>query len=152
LRRPLLHQTDQAVLHHPGLEKSPDELEHALIRHPRGDPRHEAVVIDPVEEFFEIKIDHDVVAFGDVSLRLSHRLAGGSPRSEAIAVLGERWIPALLENLQQGLLDQSVDDAGDAELSDPALWLGDFDPFDRLGLIGSREYSWDRMLGQCSRR
>jgi hypothetical protein len=26
--------------HHPGLEKGPDELEHPLIRHPRGDPRH----------------------------------------------------------------------------------------------------------------
>jgi hypothetical protein len=45
-------------------------------------------VIDSVEEFFEIEIDHDVVALGDVSLRLGHRLVGRSPRSEAIAVLG----------------------------------------------------------------
>jgi hypothetical protein len=47
----------------------------------------------------------------------------------------------LLENLQQRLLDQSVDDARDAELSDPAVRLGDFDPFDRLRLVGSREQS-----------
>jgi len=26
-------------------------------------------------------------------------------------VLGKRWIPLLLQNLQHGLLDQSVDDA-----------------------------------------
>ena len=30
LRRPLVHQADQAVFHHPGLEKRPDELQHAL--------------------------------------------------------------------------------------------------------------------------
>ena len=85
------------------------------------------------QKFFEIKIDHDRVARSDVSLCLDHRLVGGSPRPEAVAVLGERWVPPLLKNLQQGLLDQSIDDAGDAELSDPAIRLGDFDPLDRCG-------------------
>src|SRR5271157_1662403 len=47
--------------------------------------------------------------------------------------------PTLLENLQHSLLNQSVDDARHAELSDPAVRLGDFDPFDRLRLIGSLE-------------
>jgi len=139
LRGALIHRTDQAVLHHPGLEKGPDKLEHAFVRHPRSDARHQAVVIDPVEKFFEIKIDHDRVARGDVPLCLGHRLVGGSPRPEAVAVLGERWVPLLLENLQQGLLDQSIDDARDAELSDPAIRLGDFDPLHRLRLVGSRE-------------
>ncbi len=139
LRRPLVHRTDQTILHHSGLEKSPDEPEHAFIRHPRGNPRHQAIVIDSVEKFFEIKIDHDAVALGNVSLRLGHRLVGRSPRSEAVAVLGERWVPSFLENLQQGLLDQPVDDARHAELSDPAIRLGYFDPLDRLRLIGSRE-------------
>ena len=59
--------------------------------------------------------------------------------SEAVTVLGKRWVPPLLENLQQGLLDQSVDDARYAELSDPAVRLGYFDPLDRLRLVGSRE-------------
>jgi hypothetical protein len=54
-------------------------------------------------------------------------------------MLGKRRVPPLLENLQQGLLDQSIDDARHAELSDPAVRLGDFDPFDRLRLIGSRQ-------------
>ena len=84
-----------------------------------------------------IKIDHDRVARGDVPLCLGHRLVGRSPRPEAVAVLGERWVPPLLENLQQGLLDQSIDDAWDAEPSDPAIRLGDFDPLDRLRLVGS---------------
>jgi hypothetical protein len=139
LRGPLIHRADQAVLHHPGLEKRPDEFEHTFIGHPRGDARHQAVMIDLVEKFFEIKINYDVVARGNVSLRLGYRLMGGASRSEAVAVPGKRRVPPLLENLQQGLLDQSVDDARDAELSEPAVRLGDFDPFDRLRLVGSRE-------------
>src|SRR5271165_3096414 len=69
-------------------EKRPDEFEHTLIGHSRGDARHQAVMIDPVEEFFEIEIDHDVEALGDITLRLSHCLVGGSPRSKAVTVLG----------------------------------------------------------------
>ncbi len=68
-------------------------------------------------------LDHDVVAVGDVTLRLSHCLVGGAPRSKAVTVLGERRVPPLLENLQHGLLNQSVDDARHAELSDPAARL-----------------------------
>src|SRR5258708_23655930 len=54
-------------------------------------------------------------------------------------MLGKRRFPALLKTLQQCLLDQSVDDTRHAELSDPAVRLGDFDPFNRLRLVGSRE-------------
>ncbi len=68
-------------------------------------------MIDPVEKLFEIEIDHDVVAVGDVTLRLSHCLMGGAPRSKAVTVLGKRRVPPLLENLQHRLLNQSVDDA-----------------------------------------
>ena len=85
-------------------------------------------MIDPVEEFFEINVNDDAVARGNVLLRLGHRLMGGVSRSEAVTVLGKRRVPAFLQNLQQGLLDQSVDDARHAELSDPALRLGDFNP------------------------
>lgn len=134
-----IHRTDQTILHHPGLEKGADELENALVRHPRRGPRHQAIVIDPVEEFFEIKIGHDAVALCDVELRLGYRLVGGSPRPEAVAVLGERRVPPLLKNLQQSLLDQSVDDARDAEFANPAIGLGYFDPLDRSRLVGSRE-------------
>ena len=82
-------------------------------------------MIDPVEKFFEIKINYDVVARSNVSLRLGYRLMGGASRSEAVAVPGKRRVPPLLENLQQGLLDQSVDDARYAELSDPAVLSND---------------------------
>ena len=54
-------------------------------------------------------------------------------------MLGKRGVPSLLENLQQRLLDQSVDDTRHAEFSDPAIRLGYFDPSDRLRLVGSFE-------------
>jgi hypothetical protein len=62
---------------------------------------------------------------------------GGAPGAKAVTVFGERRVPALLENLQHGLLNQSIDDTSYAELSDPAVWLRYFYPFDRLRLIGS---------------
>src|SRR5664279_2903739 len=61
-------------------------------------------------------------------------------------MLGKRRVPPLLQYLQQGLLDQSVDDARHAEFSDPAVRFGYFDPLDRLRLVGSFEqlgpYTW----------
>src|SRR5215471_17958971 len=86
-RRPFIHRTDQTVLHYPGVEKRPDELEYALVGNPFRDARHQNVVIDSVEEFFEIEVDHDVVAFGDIPLCLSHRLMGGTSRTETVAML-----------------------------------------------------------------
>src|SRR5262249_6192086 len=82
------------------------------------------------------QVDHDVEALGDIPLRLGHGLMGGTSWAEAVAVLGERRVPTLLQNLQHGLLDQSVDDTGDAEFPDPAVRFGYLDPFDRLRLVG----------------
>jgi len=41
LRGPLVHRADQAVFHHPGLEKRPDEFEHTFVGHPRGHACHQ---------------------------------------------------------------------------------------------------------------
>jgi site-specific DNA recombinase len=146
LRGPLVHRKHQAALHHPGGEKCPDEFEHALVGYPHGDAGHEAIVVHSVEEFLEIEVNHDVVALGNVALRLGHRLMRRAPRSEAVAMLGKRRVPSLLQHLQHGLLDQSVDHARHAELSDPAVRLGYFDPLHRLWLVGSVEqlgpYAW----------
>src|SRR6202161_1690723 len=103
-------------------------------------------MVDSIEEFFEVEINHDIVALGNVTLRLGHRLVRRAPGAEPVAMLGERRVPSLLQDLQHGLLDQSVDDARHAELSDPAVRLGYFDPLDRLRLVGSveqlRPYAW----------
>jgi hypothetical protein len=131
LRRAFIHRTDQAVLHYPGVEIRPDEFEHALVGHPCRDPRHQTIVIDSVEKTFEVEVDNDAVAFGNIALRLGYRLVGGASRTEAVAVLGERWIPTLLQDLQQRLLDQSVDNTRYAEFPDPAI-------ADAMGISGRK--------------
>ena len=56
-------------------------------------------MIDPVEKFFEIKVNDDAVARSNVSLRLGYCLMGGASRSEAVTVPGKRRVPAFLKNL-----------------------------------------------------
>lgn len=55
---------------------------------------------------------------------MGYCLMGRASLAEAVAVLRERRVPLLLEDLQQGSLDQSVDDARYAEFSDPPSGLG----------------------------
>ena len=64
---------DQSVLHHPGIEECPDELQQPLVLDALGDLAHQFVVIDSIKELFQIEIDHPSVALRDVLLRLSPR-------------------------------------------------------------------------------
>jgi len=124
----------------------PDEFQHTFVGDPPGDPGHVAIVVDSIEEFLEVEVNHDIVTFGNVALRLGHRLMGRASGSESVAMLRKRCVPLLLQDLQHGLLDQSVDDARYAEFPDPTVRLGYFDPLDRLWLVGSveqlRPYAW----------
>jgi len=81
-------------------------------------------VINPVEKFFQVDVNDVAVTLGNVALRLGYRLMGGASRAEAVTVLGERRVPLLLENLQQGLLDQPVDDASTPSFLIPPSGLG----------------------------
>jgi hypothetical protein len=74
LRRPFHAGTDQPVLHHPGVQERPDELQQPLVSDSSGDLTHQFVVIDPIEEFLQIQIHHPAVARSDILLRLRHGL------------------------------------------------------------------------------
>lgn len=95
-----------------GIQECPDEFEHALVGNPFSDARHQAVVVRSIQKFLEIKIDDDAVAVGNVALRLGYCLMSGPSRPEVVAMLGERRVPSCLQNLQQGLLNQAIDDTG----------------------------------------
>ena len=139
LRGPFVHRSDQTIFQYPGIQECPDKLEHAFIGYPCGDARHQDVVVNSVEKSFQIEINHYVVAIGDVTLCLGYSLVGGPPWPKSETVLRKRRIPSLLENLQHGLLNQAVDDTGDAEFPDPAIRLRDFDPLNRLRPIAPVE-------------
>ena len=130
---------DQSVLHHPGVQKCPDEFQQPLVFDSFGDLTHQFVVIDSVEKLFEVEINHPVVACGDVLLRLSYRLMCRSSRSKTIAVVGERRVPLPLQHLHHRLLDQSIQHRRNAKLSHPAVRLGDLHPPHRLRFVGSTQ-------------
>jgi hypothetical protein len=71
-------------------------------------------VIYSIEKFLQVEVYHPAVPFGNVLLRLVHRLPCAMPRSETVTVFGERRVPTLLQNLQHRLLDESVQNARNA--------------------------------------
>src|SRR5882757_933703 len=89
LRSSFHARADQSVLHHPGIEECPDELQQPLVLDAFGDLAHQFVMIDSIEEFFQIEIDHPSVTLRNVLLRLGHSLMRRPTRSEPVAVLGE---------------------------------------------------------------
>src|SRR4029077_12048600 len=107
LRSSFHARADQSVLHHPGIQECPDELQQPLVLDPFGNLAHQFVMIDSIEEFFQIEVDHPSVALRNVLLRLSHGVMRRPTRSEPLAILGERRIPSPLQNLHHRLLDKS---------------------------------------------
>src|SRR5580698_751615 len=62
------------ILHHPGIQECPNELQQPLVLDPFGDLTHQFVVIDSIEEFLQIEINAPAVTLGDILLRLCHCL------------------------------------------------------------------------------
>src|SRR5258705_7731684 len=85
LRSSFHARTDQPVLHHPGIEECPDELQQPLVLDALGDLTHQFVVIDSIEKLFQIEINHPSVTLHDILLRLSHGLMRRAIRSKSIA-------------------------------------------------------------------
>jgi hypothetical protein len=73
-----------------------------------------------------------VVALLDVMLSSCYRLMRRAPGAESIAVLGERPIPVLFQNLLHHLLDHAVQDRRDAQLAHPSARFGNLPPQYRL--------------------
>src|SRR5262249_35180068 len=120
---PFHARTDQPVLHHPGIQECPDEFQQPLVLDPLGDLTHQSVVIDPIEEFLQIEINAPAATFGDVLLRLCHRLMSRPSQTEPVAVIGKRPVPTPLQNLHHRLLDESIQHRWDAKLSHPSVRL-----------------------------
>src|SRR5260370_42535090 len=94
-------------------------------------------MIDSIEKFFQVEIDHPSMAVRNILLRLSNGVMRRPTGSELIAVLGERWIPLPLQNLHHRLLDTAIQHGWDAKLSHPsAVRLRDFHPSPRFRFVG----------------
>ncbi len=109
LRRSILPFHHHARRHNAGSEVAADESQHAAVRDPFRKLAHQHIVIDAVEEFLEIHVDHPSAAFLSKALRRSHCVVRSLSTPEAVAVLREARIDSRLQHSQYALLNESVD-------------------------------------------
>src|SRR6185369_9154821 len=123
LRRTLMSLRRYTVGQHAGFQVAADESQHATITDALPELSHQHVVVHAVEELLQVHVHHDATTFLDEALRLHDCVVSASPRPEAVAAFREGRVEYRLQNLQQGLLDESVEHGRDAKLSHPTIAL-----------------------------
>ena len=94
-------------------------------------------MVHPVETLLQVDVYHPRVACPGGRLRLPHRLVGTALWAKAVAPLGARRVPFLLQHLQEGVLDAPVEHGRDTQVAGPAPRLWDGRPPDGLGGRGA---------------
>jgi site-specific DNA recombinase len=102
---------------------------------PFGDLTHQFVV-RPDRRISPNQDQRTSRAFGDILLRLCHRLMSRPSRPKPVAVIGKRPVPPPLQNLHHRLLDESIQHRRDAQAFAPLRPAWDFHPPHRLRLVG----------------
>jgi hypothetical protein len=139
LWRALVSHGADAVLHHPRRQEATDNPQQASVANAPRQAGHQDIVVDLVEKFFEVKINHDVMPVRDVLLGSEQRIMRSPSRAEAEARRRETRIEPRLKDLQDRLLDQAIHHRRDAQLALAAAGLGDFHPTHRLRLVAAIE-------------
>src|SRR5439155_26501167 len=96
----------------------------ASILDPLGQPRHQPIMVDPVEEFLQIQIDHPLVSLLQVSNSLGDRRVTAAAGPEAMATRVERRLVVRTEHLVHCLLHEPVNHVryAKASLAATRLW------------------------------
>ena len=82
LRRPFVNRTHQPFSITPAVKNARISLSIRLSLIRVASLAISSIVVDPIEEFLQIQIHHPAVAFGDILLRLGHRLMRRAVRAE----------------------------------------------------------------------
>jgi hypothetical protein len=93
-------------------------------------------MIDPIEKFFQIKVNYPFVALRNVLLRLGHGVMRRSTRSKPVAALGKRSSSIASAEPASPLVDEAIQHGWDAKLSHPSIRFRDFHPPHRFGFVG----------------
>ena len=113
LRHTLLRAHHHSVGHHHlGFQHPVDEREEPPVCDLRLQPRHQTLMVDAVEEFLEVEIDHPLVPVLQVLLCLGDRRVTAASRSKAMARCVESRLVVRAEHVVHGLLDPPVHDIG----------------------------------------
>ena len=82
-----------------GLQVATNQPQHPLVRNSLGQPIHQDVVVDPVEELLQIHVHHSSEARLHMLLCRQDRLMRTSPRPEAVTMFAEGRIDQRLQHL-----------------------------------------------------
>jgi hypothetical protein len=128
------------VFHRSGRQVRADQLQYPLVLHPLRHSAQQQIVVDPIEELLQIKIDQPPVACGNEVLGSAHCLVRRAPRPESVTRFSEARFKDRLQHLQQRLLNEAIEHAGYAKLTlATPSGLVDLNPLDRLRLILPRQ-------------
>jgi site-specific DNA recombinase len=144
LGRPRLGIEQFLPVEHARVEKGPQQLEHATIRHPLGHQGEQLAPVDAVEEGLDVDVDDPVPPLLDRRPDGVQGLVGRTPRTKAIGAVSK---VRLVDRLQQQLrcrLHAAVGHAGDAEQALAPVGLLDTDPAHRLGPVGALSEGGDQ--------
>ena len=105
---PSLARVHQPAVHDARFQVAPDQPEHPLVMHPSCDPGHQCVVLNAIEERFEIKIDAPHRVIGDELACPLDSLMLRAPRPKAEAMGMKLRIEDGREHLRDGLADHPI--------------------------------------------
>jgi hypothetical protein len=120
-----LRQFHESVLQHTCRKPAPNQSQKPAVFYPLGDLTHQFVVVDSIEELFQIEIDHPTVSRSDVLLGTRDRLMRRASGTKPIARFREGLVSSALQNLHHCLLNQSIQHGWDAKLPHPSVRLRD---------------------------
>lgn len=113
------------------------EPQEAFVVHALGQGGQQAVVVDPIEETFEVDVHDPGVALADVLLGSPDGLVGVAARPEAIAVVRKRGLPERAQDLSDRLLDDAIEDRRNTQRADSAVGLRDLNAPHRRGAVAA---------------
>ena len=136
LRRTLFRLHDYSIRqHHVGLQHETNKPQQAAVRHPLCQPSQEPVVIDSVEELFQVKVNDPPIALRHISLRLGDGRVTAALRPGAMAALVKGRVIVRPQHLVDRLLYDPINHVGDAQPALSAVWLGNPDTANQPGPI-----------------
>ncbi|AHZ73363.1 hypothetical protein OU5_P0111 (plasmid) [Pseudomonas mandelii JR-1] len=92
-----------------------------------------------IQELLQINIHHHFAPRGHIPLSRQNGVLRATSRAKAVAVFTESWIEEWLQDLQQRLLDQTVGDRRNTQLTLTAVRLGNHHTPYRTGPVDTRK-------------
>src|SRR5271167_1504787 len=138
LRRSFLDYDLRPVRHdHRRLQHQADQGEYPRVRHAFREPGQQALMMNSVEEFGQVQINHRSIPVLQISCRFGDGGMSAALGAEPVTAGVEGRLEDRLQDLEHRLLNHPIHDVRDAQPSLPAAWLWQPDAADFAGPVAS---------------